>query len=221
MVTLSPLTGPGLGASKRREVRAMKIGFVLGVGVAAAALVAPAADAAGRDAHVLELDGSSYSTNVDLDQLLRIRKGRGGDFLWFVRGGRAYFVTDSAVLDAGRDILRPVRALSREQEAVSARLRPFEEREEELDREEEGLEERSERLEGRDDRAANDERDRLEALERALDEKQRALRADMRDLEAEEERLEQRERDIEAVADAQIARLIEDALRKGLARPVK
>ena len=196
----------------------MKIGFVLGVGVAAAAIVA---EAAGRDAHVLQLDGSSYSTNVDVDQLLRIRQGRGGDFLWFVRGGRAYLVTDPAVLDAGRDILRPVRDLSREQEAVSARLRPFEEREEALDREEDRLEQRSERLEGRDDRAANEERDRLEELERALDEKQRALRADMREIEAEEERLEDREREIEAVADAQIARLIEDALRKGLARAVR
>ena len=199
----------------------MKLGLVVCVGLAAAAVGPPEARAGGRDAHIVQLDGNSYSTNVDLDQLLRIRKGRGGDFLWFVRGGRAYLVTDSAVLDAGRDILRPVRALSREQEALSERLRPFEERDEALDREEEALEERSERLEGRDDRAANEERDRVDALERALDEKQRVLRADMRDLEAEEQRLEHRERELEAVADAQIAQLIEDALRKGLARPAK
>jgi hypothetical protein len=175
----------------------------------------------GRDGHVLVLNGNFYSTNVDLDALLRIREGRTGDFLWFVRGGRAYLVTDPAVLAAGRDILVPVRALSREQEAVSARLRPFEEREEALDREEDRLESRAERLEGRGDRAANEERDRLQALERDLDEKQRALRADMREIEEEERRLDDRERELEAVADAQIERLIEDAQRRGLAQRVK
>jgi bla regulator protein blaR1 len=188
----------------------------------AAATVAPrGAGAAVRHGHVLVLDGNSYSTNVDLDHLLRIRKGRSGDFLWFVRGGQAYVVTDAAVLAAGRDALRPVHALSREQEALRVRLRPFEEREEALDDEEERLEERSERLEGRDDRAANEERERLEPLQRELDSKQRALRADLREIEAEERQLEDRERAIEAVADAQIERLIDDALRRGLAQRVR
>jgi hypothetical protein len=176
------------------------------------------AQAAGRDAHVVVFNESSYATNVDLDQLLRIRKGRTGDFLWFRRGGRAYLVTDPAVLAAGREILGPVRALSQEQEELSARLRPFEEREEELDREEEQLEKRSDRLEGRDDRAAKEQREHLDALRRELDDKQEALRADMRELEAEERRLDDREREVEAAADAELARLIEDALRRGLAR---
>jgi hypothetical protein len=201
----------------------MKRGFVLFVvGLAAAAAVeARGPGGAARDAHILVLDGSSYATNVDIDELLRIRKAHRGDFLWFRRGGRTYLVTDPAVLAAGRDILRPVRELSREQEAASARLRPFEEREEELDREKERLEERAERLEGRDDRVANDERDRLEAMERELDEKQQAAREEMREIEAEERRLEDREREVEAVADAQVARLVEDALRRGLVRVVR
>lgn len=194
----------------------MKIGSV--VWTVALAAIALEVRGAGRDAHVIVFNESSYATNVDLDQLLRIRKGRSGDFLWFLRGGRAYIVTDPAVLAAGRQILAPVRALSREQEELSARLRPFEEREDELDREEERLEDRSERLEGRDDGAAKAQRERLEALRGELDEKQAAVKADMRELEAEERRLDDREREVEAVADDQLARLIEDALRKGLAR---
>jgi hypothetical protein len=172
-----------------------------------------------RDGYVFALDGTSHATHVDLDEFLRIRKGRTGDFLWFRQGGRAYVVTDAAVLAAGRDVLRPLWDLSREQEAVSARLRPFEAREEALEREEDLLEERAERLEGRDDRAANEERDRLEPLERALNEKQEALAAEMSEIEAEERDLEDRERELERVADAQVARLIEDVLRRGLARP--
>jgi hypothetical protein len=166
------------------------------------------------------LDGSSYATNIDLEQMLRVQKARSGDYLWFRRAGRTYVVTDPEVLAAGREILGPVRALDREQDALSARLRPFEEREEALDREEEELDARQERLEGRDDRAA-DERDRLDALQRELDEKQRALREGMRPLDEEERRLDDRERAVEAVADAAIARLIEDALRKGLAQRVR
>jgi parvulin-like peptidyl-prolyl isomerase len=200
----------------------MKIGLALSVvGLAAAAAGTRPAGAGGREAHVLVLDGSSYATNVDVDQLVRIRKGRSGDFFWFLRGGRAYLVTDPAVLAAGREILGPVRALSREQDELSARLRPFEQREDELDREEERLDERSERLEGRDDRAAKEQRERLDALGRELDEKQEAVKAEMRELEAEERRLDERERDVEAAADAELARLIEDALRKRLARVVR
>ena len=197
----------------------MKIGTVVwAVALAASALEARGA---GRDAHVVVFNESSYATNVDIDELVRIRKGRAGDFLWFRRGGRAYLVTDPAVLAAGREILGPVRALSREQDELSARLRPFEEREEELDREEERLDERSEKLEGRDDRAASEERQRLRALRSELDEKQDAVKADMRELEAEERRLDDREEEVEAAADDQLARLIEDALRRGLARVVR
>jgi hypothetical protein len=174
-----------------------------------------------RDGYVFALGGTSHASNIDLDEFLRIRKGRSGDFLWFRQRGRAYLVTDASILAAGRDILRPLWDLSREQEAVSVRLKPFEVREDALEREEDRLEQRAERLEGRDDPAANEERDRLEPLERALDEKQRALAADVAEIEAEERTLDDRERELERVADAQIARLIEDALRRGLTRPVR
>jgi hypothetical protein len=194
---------------------------VWAVALAATALGARAAVAGHRDAHVIVLDGSAYATNVDIDQLVHIRKGRTGEFFWFSRGGRAYVVDDPQVLAVGREILRPVRALSAEQEELSARLKPFEKREDELDREEERLDERADALDERDDRASRDERERLDALQRDLDAKQDALRTDLRDLEAEERRLDDRERAIEAVADEQLARLVEGALRRGLARPAR
>ena len=199
----------------------MKTAIVL---CALAAATAAAPGQAGDDAdvrYVFSLDGTSHATNVNLDEYLRIRKRRTGDFLWFRLDGRAYLVTDAGVLAAGRDILRPLFELSREQEAVRARLKPFEAREAALEREEDRLEERAERLEGRDDRAANEQRDRLEPLERAPDEKQRALAADMREIEAEEHVLEERERELERVADPQVEELIQDALRRGLARPLR
>jgi hypothetical protein len=167
---------------------------------------------------VLALGESTHASNIDLDQLLRIRKGRTGDFLWFRRGGRAYVVTDAGVLADGREIVRPLMELGREQELVSARLAPFEEQEQALDRDQDRLEERLERLAGRHDRAASEERRRLETLQDELEARRRALEADTREIEADERQLEDREKGLERVADARFARLIEDALRRGLAR---
>lgn len=170
------------------------------------------------DTYVLALGESTHASNIDLDQLLRIRKGRTGDFLWFRRGGRAYVVTDAGVLADGREIVRPLMELGREQELVSARLAPFEEQEQALDRDQDRLEERLERLAGRHDRAASEERRRLETLQDELEARRRALEADTREIEADERKLEDREKGLERVADARFARLIEDALRRGLAR---
>jgi predicted nucleic acid-binding Zn-ribbon protein len=158
---------------------------------------------------------------VVLDEALRVRKSRSGEFLWFRRGGRAYIVTDTAILARGREILRPSLDLSRDHEAIRVRLQPFEAREREVDNEQDRLEERLERLGHREDAAADEERRRLEEQERALEARRRAIEADMRGIEDEERALEDRERAIEAVADAEIARLIDDALRRGLARPLR
>jgi hypothetical protein len=199
---------------------------VKGTHVAVCALAVAAAVPCGRageassDTYLLSLGETTHALNIDLKQLVRIRKGQTGDFLWFRQGGRAYVVTDAGVLAAGRDIVRPVWDLGGEQELVSARLSPFEEREQALDRDEERLDERLDHLAGRDDRAASEERRRLEIWQRELEARRRALAADTREIEVDERRLEDREREVERVADTGIARLIEDALRRGLARPL-
>jgi chromosome segregation ATPase len=189
----------------------------------AVASAAPLADAgdSGRDGYCFSFGGSLHASNIDLDQMLRVRKARTGDFLWFRRGGRQYLVTDAATLAEGGEILRPLRELAREQERVSERLRPFESEERELDDDEEELEEQAERLEDRNDHAAAEQRRRLESLQRELETKLRALEARMREIEDEERVLEDRERELERVADAKVERLIADALRRGLARPLR
>lgn len=171
-----------------------------------------------RGGYVFAFGETSHATNADLDQFVRIRNDRSGDFLWFRRDGRSYIVTDPATLAVGRDILRPIRDLGREQQAVSDRLAPFEEREEAIDREEEALDEAADRLDDREDRAASEERARLEERQRALEVRRRALEAGMREIKAEERLLEGREKEIERMADEKVERLIEDVWRRGLAR---
>jgi uncharacterized protein (DUF3084 family) len=171
-------------------------------------------------AYVFAFGEVSHAAHVDLDQLGRIRRGRTSDFLWFCRAGRASLVTDAATLAAGRAILQPLWDLGREQEAVSERLKPLEAKEEELDRQEDRLDDQAERLEDRDDPKASEERRGLDAQKRRLAARRRELEAAMREIEAEERGIDDREREAESIADAKVAELIEDALRRGLARPL-
>jgi hypothetical protein len=190
----------------------------------AVAVAAPGAQGSerARDAFVFSCGtGNLYSTNVDIDEALRVRKIRSGEFLWFRRARRAYLVTDPTLLAQGREILQPSQALSREQEAVSARLRPFEAREEELEAEQERLEDRMGAIEDDEGAAAAEQRRQLGEKQRALEARRRELEADMRPIEAEERALDDREREIERVADAAIVRLIDGALRRGLASPLR
>ena len=197
-------------------------GIQIAVCVLAVAATLPSAEAGdgSSDAYVLALGDTTHASNIDVDQLVRIPKGRTGDFLWFRQGRRAHLVTDAGVLATARDIVRPLWELGREQQVISDRLSPFEERERALDRDQERLEKRLERLGDREDHATSEERRRLETLQRELEAKLRAVEADMRAIEADERRLDERERDLDREADGRFAELIADALRRGLARPL-
>lgn len=190
---------------------------------ALAVLAATAAVHAGPSdrAHALCLGQSTYVTGMNIEDFVAIRRARTGDFLWFRREGKSYVVTDGAVLDAARIVLRPVDELGREMKAVSDRLAPYEKREAEIDREDDAIDEAQDALDDRDDGAAEAERQRLEARERELESRRRTLQSEMREVEAEERRLEEREREIERVADAAIERLADDALQRGLARKAR
>jgi len=187
---------------------------------AVAILAAAPALAASPSSRVfaLCLGETSYVTGMDIDHFVALRKARTGDFLWFRRDGKRYLVTDAGVLDAARKALQPSDEVRREMDDVSARLKPYEDREEEIDREETALDDAAEALEGRDDAA---ERDRVETRRLEIKAQRRALRSEMRPLEAEERRLEAREREVEIVVDAELERLADDALRLGLAQPVR
>ena len=191
------------------------------VSLAAVALVAAApALAAGPSsrAFALCLGETSYVTGMDIDDFVALRKTRTGDFLWFRRDGKRYLVTDAGVLDAARKALQPSDEVRREMDGVNARLKPYEDREEQIDREESALDDADDALDGREDAS---ERGRLETRRSEIEAQRRVLRSEMRSIEEEERLLETREREIEVVVDAEIERLADDALRRGLAQPVR
>jgi len=191
------------------------------VSLAAVALVAAApALAAGPSsrAQALCLGDTSYVTGMDIDYFVALRKAQRGDFFWFRRDGKRYLVTDAAFLDAARKALQPSDEVRREMDGVNARLKPYEDREEQIDREDSALEDAEDALEGRDDAA---ERRRLETRRHEIEAQRRVLRSERRPIEEEERRLETREREVEIVVDAELERLAEDALRRGLAQPVR
>ena len=169
-------------------------------------------------AFALCLGETSYVTGMDIDDFVALRKAQRGDFLWLRRDGKRYLVTDAGVLDAARKALGPSDEVRREMDDVSARLKPYEDREEQIDREETALDDAADALEGRDDAA---ERDRVETRRLEIKAQRRVLRSEMRPLEEEERRLEAREREVEIVVDAELERLADDALRRGLAQPVR
>jgi DNA repair exonuclease SbcCD ATPase subunit len=197
-----------------------RLSYALGVWAVLAAT--PAAHGGPSDrAHALHLGQSSYVTGMNIEDFVAMRKAQTGDFLWFRRHGKAYVVTDAAVLDAARIALRPVDELGREQQAVSNRLHPYEKREAAIDREEEAIDEAHDALDDRDDAAAETARQRLEARRREVESRRRTLESEMRDVQGEERRLEEREREIERIADEAIERLADDALKRGLARKAR
>ena len=191
------------------------------VSLAAVAILAAApALAASPSSRVfaLCLGETSYVTGMDIDDFVALRKAQMGDFLWFRRDGKRYLVTDAGVLDAAREALQPSDEVRREMKDVNARLKPYEDREEQIDREDSALEDAEDALEGRDDAA---ERRRLETRRHEIEAQRRVLRSERRPIEEEERRLETREREVEIVVDAELERLADDALRRGLAQPVR
>ena len=191
------------------------------VSLAAVAILAAApALAASPSSRALAvcLGERSYVTGMDIDDFVALRKAQTGDFLWFRRDGKRYLVTDAGVLDAARKALRPTDEVRREMDGVSARLKPYEDREERIDRADSALEDAEEALDDREDAA---ERRRLETRRLEIEAERRVLRSEMRPIEEEERRLDAREREIEIGVDAEIERLADDALRRGLAQPVR
>jgi hypothetical protein len=191
------------------------------VSLAAAAILAVAPSLAGSSysrAHALCFGETSYVTGMDIEDFVALREARMGDFLWFRRDGKRYLVTDAGVLDAAREALRPWDPLRHQRDALDARLKPYEDREEEMDREDDTLDDADEALDDRDDAS---ERGRIEARRSELEAERRALRSEMRALEEEERRLDAREQEVEGVVDAEIERLADDALRRGLAQPMR
>jgi hypothetical protein len=195
------------------------------------------------DAYILALGDRTMSTNVSFDDHALLAK-RSGDFLWFRRGGKAYRIEDRATLEEAGALFVPLRALEPEFEALRRKEEALNEQERELDRQDEDLDRRADQMtgdegdEGGDGDAEYDEdvqpvveasdADRAE-LQRELDEvrgqqrnleaRQRDLESDSRDLDAVERTLDAREDALEREAEGKLWTLIDDAVKKGIAKP--
>jgi hypothetical protein len=163
-----------------------------------------------RDAYVLSRAGGDSSMNASVDDLKALRSRFSEDFLWFRRNGKEYVISDPAVIDEAERCFDALRPLRPQQEALGDRDRVLDREEEALDREYDALVD-----------ADHDTREaRSDERRRDIEEQLRAVREQQRDLEREERILGERQEALEKVAEARLDRLIDDALRRGVARPL-
>ena len=172
----------------------------------------PRVVASRRDAYVLSRPGGNSSMNVSIADLKALRSRFSEDFLWFRRNGSEYMISDRAVIDEAERCFDTLRPLRPQQESLAERDRALDREEEALDREQDAW---SDAAEGEDARDA-----RLDDRRRDLETRLRAIHEQQRDLEREERILDERQEALEKVAEARLDLVIDDALRRGLARPL-
>jgi len=164
--------------------------------VAALLCVAAAASARTRDAYVLSAGGEPsvafFSSGASMPQLREVQARHGRDFLWVRRDGREYVIHDAAFLAQAQALFAPMRALNPEVKAVA--------------REEAALDREGDRLEDSEDESQA-VRDRL-----------REIHARQREIQARERELDRRQEELERVAEAKLWRMVDEAVRSGLAR---
>lgn len=144
------------------------------------------------------------SHHMNLDRALELRDRLGKNFIWFRLGGTEYIVRDAATMDALDRLWDPFRATDPEFDQLMKRLRPLEKKENALDREHDALEDQEEHADPA----------RLRELERQLNDVQRQLRV----LEDEERRLDDKRDAIERDVERKMVPLLEEAVRKGVAK---
>ena len=169
--------------------------------------------AAPRDAYLLSGPESriTFSTGAELPQLRAMQERIGGNFLWVRRHGREYVVRDAALLQRARSFFAPVAALEPAQEAVGRE-------EAELDREEERLEAITERRSNSPVRQTSAKEGRTgESDLRKSEAKLEGARAKQRVVSRRERELDEREEALEREAEAKLWRLVDDAIRSGVA----
>ncbi len=173
-------------------------------------LCASAAAAKQRnDGYILRLDANTQVARLELETFLAVDDSIRGPVLWVQRDGRRYEIRDPSILDRAAEAIRPVTKINEEYEAFRRRARPVYEEEEDLDRKIDAAEEAEEEGEHPDEARLAE----LRAQRRALAPRLRAVEAEERELDAREERAE-------AVSERIIDSLIDEAIRKGLARRI-
>jgi len=155
--------------------------------------------------------GNVILSHGELREMMRIKDRFSGIYLWARLDGHDYLIRDSASLDEARRAVAPIDAINAELEPLHRKMRPLEKREEEIDRELDALTDSED-----DERLTDSQRDRI----RELRSQQREVERDMRVYEREEERLDQKEDALDKEFDAEIRRIVERAVRSGVAQRV-
>ncbi len=188
--------------------------------LASSALLAAPEPARADDPYILAVGDKWTSSNMDLDDLVKMRDRLAGDFLWFRRGGKAYRVVDAPTLSKAESLFAPMRALEPEFEELRRQERKLDAKENELDREGELIEQDLEDLDADEEAGiAVDENARrnLETRRDAIQSRMRDVEKEQRQLETVESRLDAREESLEAEAEAKLRRLIDETIKSGTA----
>lgn len=150
-----------------------------------------------RDAYILSVGPGPgvmlLTTGISIEDAVSRRQHYGHDFLWVRRNGHDYLIRDAGFLARADELFAPQRALEPEQQAVA--------------KEERALDHEIDRLEDASDHHDRAVRDRL-----------REYREKIRVVEARERELDDREEALEKVAEDALWRMVDDAIRSGLAK---
>jgi hypothetical protein len=148
-----------------------------------------------RRSYVLAIDDTriTISSGTSIESLKGIRSRYPGRFLWVRLDGKSWLIQDPDWIDRATAFFAGELSLGPQQAAIS--------------REEAALDEEEERL---DDRRDDASRARLEEVHRRQAEVSRR-----------EAELDQREEELEREAEAKLWKLIDDAIRQGVAQPAR
>jgi predicted RNase H-like nuclease (RuvC/YqgF family) len=148
---------------------------------------------------------------LELNAVVAKRDQYQRNFLWVrTAAGREYLIRDEATLAQIERLFAPARASDPEMERLRERMHPLERREEALDRQVDALTDRDED----DAPLTRAEQQRLREMQREL----RDVQTRLREQEREEEALDRKRDALEEKAEQQLWPLVEEAVRKGVAR---
>lgn len=159
-------------------------------------------------------DSSITRISGSFDQIGKVSKKYGHEFVWLRMDGRAYLIRDAVTLAEVRNAFRHLEEMEPSMREVERRLKPFE-------REFEKIEERVDELsDSFDDDLSDSERDAIEDKLRDAENEMRAVEAKMRPVERELERLEKESERREEIAEKRFEEIVERAVRQGVAERV-
>ena len=181
---------------------------------------------AGRgDSYVLAShDNLSVSGGVDWDEIQRLRQRVELPFLWVRKDGREWLIRDYSIVQKAMSLFEPLeKFLESEEHAIELKERELDDLEERLEDEEETLEDIEDDIEddveeadGWTEELRQREREVSKSM-RELEERQREIERELHELERQEREVERREEALEAEAEGRLWKLIDDAIRDGVA----